>query len=105
MNHCEEVRAQIVFYLDDELQSAERAVLETHLRDCDACREILNTERRFLDTIRPSRPLHAAPIKLRERVEQLLSSAPVPHSAPPELRNRIRSLWILGSASGSRANW
>src|SRR5262249_38744703 len=87
-------RAQMAFYLDDELQDNERATLETHLRYCVACRERFDQERQFLETIREASPLHSAPPGLRAEVENLLSEAPSPHTAPPALRERIeRSLW------------
>lgn len=94
MNHCERMRAQMAFYLDDELQDNERATLEAHLSHCAACRDRFDQERQLLETIRGARPLHSAPPALRAEVENLLSEAPSPHTAPPALRQRIeRSLW------------
>jgi len=100
MNHCEHTRAQMVFYLDDELQSDERHALEAHLRNCAACRERYDQERQFLESIRGARPLHSAPPELRARLENALSDAPSPHTAPPELRQRVeRSLWRFNLAA------
>jgi anti-sigma factor RsiW len=88
----------MTFYLDDELQGSERAALESHLNNCEACREIFDAERRFLETIRDSRPLHTAAGEFRARVEKLLSDAPAPHTATPALRHRVyRSLWRFSS--------
>lgn len=101
MNQCEEFRAQITFYLDGELQERERAGLEMHLSGCEACRLPLESERRFLEAIRGSQPLHVAPPALRTRVEQVLRDRPSPHAASPELRRRIRSLWQFGSSTSS----
>ncbi|HKP11924.1 MAG TPA: zf-HC2 domain-containing protein [Blastocatellia bacterium] len=92
MNHCEQARAQMTFYLDDELQDTERAALEAHLAECVTCREGFDRERRFLESLRGARPLHAAPPALRARVEDLLSDAPSPHTAPPELRERVERM-------------
>jgi mycothiol system anti-sigma-R factor len=105
MNQCKEVRAQMTFYLDDELQGSERAALETHLSGCDACRQLIDGERRFLEVIRGSRPLHIAPSELRESVEHTLSEKPSPHAASPELRNRIQaSFGQLGSTTFALIN-
>ena len=105
MNQCKEVRAQMTFYLDDELQGSERTALETHLSGCDACRQLLDGERRFLEVIRGSRPLHIAPPELRASVEHTLSENPSPHAASLELRNRIqRSLGQLGSTTFALIN-
>jgi len=105
MNQCKEARAQMTFYLDDELQGSERAALETHLSGCDACRQLIDGERRFLEVIRGSRPLHIAPPELRASVEHTLSVKPSAHAASPELRNRIqRSLGQLGSTTFALIN-
>lgn len=102
MNQCKEFRAQMTFYLDGELQEGERAALEAHLSGCEACRLPLESERRFLEAIRGSQPLHVAPTALRTRVERVLRDRPSPHAAPPELRRRIqRSLWQFGSSTSS----
>jgi anti-sigma factor RsiW len=102
MNQCDEIRAQMTFYLDDELQSSERAALETHLRVCEACRRLFDSERLFLDAIRGSQPLHIAPPEFRARVEQVLADTPAPHEAPPGLRHRVLwSLWPPASAASA----
>jgi len=44
---CAERRAALLGYLDEELGSAERAELETHLAGCEACRAALAAERRL----------------------------------------------------------
>ena len=102
MKQCIEIQSLMTFYLDDELQTSERAALETHLRGCEACRRLFDSERRFLNVIRGSRPLHIAPQELRASVEHTLSDTPSPHTASPELRNRTRrSLWLFGSAASA----
>ena len=100
MNPCNEIMAQMAFYLDDELQGDERAAVESHLSACAPCREMLEGERRFLRTVRSARPLYHATPDLRARVEETLSEAPGPHAAPPELHQRIeRSLSQAGPAA------
>ena len=97
MNQCKEIRNQIAFYLDDELEGSERAEFDAHLRACEACREIFGRQQRFLESVRDCSPLYSAPENLRARVEQMLSAAPSPHATPPGLRHRIqRSLRLRG---------
>ncbi len=94
MNRCDEIRAQMVFYLDAELQGSERSELESHLLGCQPCRVALDTERHFLESIRGCAPLHKASRGLRGNVERLLGAAPLPEAAPPALRERVgQSLW------------
>lgn len=97
MNQCKEFQTQMSFYLDDELQGRERAALETHLRDCEACRRVFESERQFLDAVRGCQPLHIASSKLRASVEQVLWDRPSTHAASPEFRSRLR--WSLRQPS------
>ncbi|HXG94297.1 MAG TPA: zf-HC2 domain-containing protein [Blastocatellia bacterium] len=93
MNECESILGQIAFYLDDELQGCERERFEAHVELCDGCRAAFESERRFLENVRGSRPLYAAPPEVRADIEKILSSTPAPHLASPQLRRRVgRSL-------------
>lgn len=109
MNRCDEIRAQMVFYLDDELQGGERSALESHLLACEACRATIDAERRFLESIRGCAPLHKATGRLRDNVENLLGEARLAQ-APPALRKRVsQSLWQFAPGArrfdpGSRVN-
>jgi anti-sigma factor RsiW len=99
MKQCNEIQSLMTFYLDDELQTSERATLETHLRGCEACGRLFDSERRFLNVIRGSRPLHIARPELRASVEHRLSDTLSPHTASPELRHRTRRALFGGAAS------
>jgi len=108
MAQCNEIRAQIGFYLDDELQGAERDSFEAHLTGCDNCRQVFDSESRFLSAIRDSAPLHTASDKLRANVQQLLSESTSSYSPSPELLKRItepkgNKLGILWSGRGVQA--
>src|SRR6185369_4701927 len=108
MNQCDNIRTQMVFYLDDELQSSEVKALEAHLTECEGCRELFENERRFLTALRDSRPLNPAPPELHIRVERILSDGPSAYKAPAELRVRIkRTLSKFGASTtdlvGSRS--
>ena len=89
-NQCEEVRAAVAFYLDDELSGSDLADFESHLASCPSCSEMIASERRFIESIREAKPLREAPPELRSAVEQILSHTAPPYAAPPELRRRVR---------------
>lgn len=101
MNRCEETRSQITFYLDDELSGGDRASVEAHLLNCEACREMIEGERQFLETVRGLRPLHRAAPELRARVQQLLADTPPAHAASPQLRKRIQRYFSQLSSNGA----
>jgi anti-sigma factor (TIGR02949 family) len=89
MNACDQMRARIVLYLDNELDEKERASLEAHLKICASCRDLYETERRFLETVRGAAPRYKAGPALRSRIEEILADVPAPHTAPRTLRQRI----------------
>jgi len=90
MNSCDDIRAQMTFYLDDELRGREQAAFVAHIQACAACRLALDNERSLLESVRAARPLYSAPQALRARLEETLSVAPSPYTASPELRERIK---------------
>jgi len=48
---CDERRADLILYLDGELDPAERAELEAHLSTCPVCPGVLEAERRLSGTL------------------------------------------------------
>jgi anti-sigma factor RsiW len=94
MKQCDDIRARTAFYLDDELRGSELSGFEQHLKACKSCAGVVLSERRFLESVRESRPLYPAPPELRVRAQEILDSARPPHSAPSKLRRRVqRSIW------------
>jgi mycothiol system anti-sigma-R factor len=89
MTSCENIRAQMMFYLDDELHERDRAELELHLADCGECRTLFESERDFLQALTAAQPLYPAPSELRTRIQETLKDLPVPHTASRALRKRI----------------
>ena len=102
MNKCEDIRGRLTLYLDNELQGAERAKVETHLTECESCASNLARELNFLKTIRESGPLYIASPELREKIERLLSERQVSAGAA-QLRTRVRTdvrfRWVLAAAA------
>lgn len=72
MSSCAEIQSRLTLYLDRELEGDERSAFEAHLHTCEKCRSIMDSEQRFFETIRQARPLHAAPLTLRERVRSIV---------------------------------
>ena len=56
MRKCDDIRGRLTLYLDNELQGAERATVEAHLSECEACAALFARELNFLDAVRKSGP-------------------------------------------------
>jgi anti-sigma factor RsiW len=105
MTSCEHIRAQVAFYLDDELCGREQAAFEAHLGGCEACRRVVAGERRFLEGVRLARPLYSSSPALRARIERTLNETPAAETAPPALRRRLRRfLWPEAASRRSAVN-
>lgn len=86
MDKCEDIRARLTLYLDEELEGNERVAIGAHLDACHKCRIVFESERRFLEAVRQSKPLPAAPSELRRRVRDIVSDSPVVAEARPTRR-------------------
>jgi mycothiol system anti-sigma-R factor len=98
-NSCKNIRAQMAFYLDDELRNGERDEFEAHLNVCSSCRDLYEQERLLLELVRASQPLYQAPAETRARVLQSLETEPEQITAPYSLRRRIQSAFSHGPAA------
>ncbi|HKX32291.1 MAG TPA: zf-HC2 domain-containing protein [Blastocatellia bacterium] len=92
IDRCNQIRAQMGLYLDDELRFGERDEFEAHLRDCAPCTECFDQERRLLEQVRASQPLYEASPELRGRVEAALEATAEPLVASHHLRERIQQI-------------
>jgi len=103
MNKCQDIRDRLGLYLDHELQGDERQQFESHLRECEACRALLDHELEFLNTVRTSSPLYVASPELRERIQhQLLSKQEALAHAQDQLqrqRSHSKLTWGLVAAA------
>ena len=91
MSQCDDVCGRLALYLDNELQGTERATVEAHLSECEACAAIFARELNFLNSVRTSGPLHVAPPELRANVEQILGQ-----NRP---RRNSRFVWMAVAAA------
>ena len=88
MSKCDDIRGRLTLYLDDELQGMERAAVEVHLSECESCAAIFERELNFLNTVRESGQLYAAPPELRAKVQQILRP-----------RRSSRMSWMVAAAA------
>jgi anti-sigma factor RsiW len=98
MSRCREIPTQITFYLDDELEGAERVALEKHLSHCVDCRELFEREKSFIDAVREVGPLHRAAPELRARAEAILNTARPSPAAPARISRRLKKALSPGRA-------
>lgn len=73
---CEEVRASLTDYLDDDLGGEERQRVERHVRFCPRCRHVLGNLRATID-----------------RLAGLGSASPDPLDADDDVAARIADGW------------
>jgi len=96
MSVCNDYRAMVPLFLDDELRGHELQDFEEHIAECVQCKQVLAQEQALSQLLHRSRPLYHAPEALRARVSGILSSeARSGVNAPDRLRRRV--LRILAS--------
>lgn len=66
--HCREYLNQISDYVDGELSSEVCASLESHLKECENCRVVVNTLRKTIDLYHDTAENDALPLKVRSRL-------------------------------------
>ena len=98
MRKCDDIRGRLTLYLDNELQGDERATVEAHLSECEACAAFVARELNFLEAVRKSGPLHPASPELRDKVRQILNEGHREPALEPRVPDRRR--WIVAAAAG-----
>ena len=93
MRTCDEIRERLTLYLDNELQEDERVAIEAHVQSCAACKTFVEKELAFLNAIRGSGPLHAAPAELKTKIAAVVSGSKWP------VRRGVRLKWIVPIAA------
>jgi anti-sigma factor RsiW len=84
---CNLLRTKLFEYLDEELRSEQRALLENHLGSCPDCRHRLELERAFREIYVAPLRSDPAPPAVRERAERLLAN--LAESPRPERARRF----------------
>src|SRR5690349_10010545 len=84
-------------YLDGELQQSDLQSLLDHLLECDDCRNLVESRRALVETIRSARPELRAPSSLREKVTAILDTAGEPSS--------LQRFGLLRPSTWARTVW
>ena len=62
--NCEQVQSLLVAYLDEEVTSSEKALIQAHLSDCTVCQQeltLLSTARSRVRSMLQRQAIHAVP--------------------------------------------
>jgi predicted anti-sigma-YlaC factor YlaD len=68
---CKKILQELNLYIDGELEKELCQQLETHLKDCNRCRIILDTTRKTIEFYRDQMPLDL-PNEIRDRLHTSL---------------------------------
>lgn len=89
MTACDEIRAKIHLYIDNELAAGDSMTVEAHLLDCRECRAEYDTVRAVVDTVRGARPLYEASEGAAQGVRALVDA---------HRRKRVMFKWLQTAA-------
>jgi anti-sigma factor RsiW len=93
MSACDDYRAMVPLFLDDEVRGHELQDFERHIAECAECKYVLAQEQALSQLLHRSRPLYPATEVLRARVSGILSSETHPGvHAPDRLRRRVQRI-------------
>jgi anti-sigma factor RsiW len=90
-NGCNDVKAKLVDYLDEELQEHDRLSVELHLEKCYACREELEELGKLLELCGAVLP-HPSPCERLDELKQRLASVEPEYEPAPRPRLTTRQL-------------
>ncbi len=97
MSMCEEIKERLCEFLDGELPQADRAVVESHLQSCSACRKELSVLREAASAVR-TMDRHPAPASILAGVRAGLRQPRAP-AARPEVVRPEASFWFRRALS------
>ena len=70
--NCNEIIKLVDGYVDGELDAVTNQQIELHLRDCDLCRQVYESQRNLVRTVATTAPYYKAPPGLREEIQSSL---------------------------------
>ena len=85
MSRCEDNISRFDLYLDGELHGDELKEFNRHVKECGPCRREFEERRRFLETVRAARPMHAPSEKFRADMAALLAVPTVGPGSKPDV--------------------
>lgn len=75
-------------------------MVEAHLAGCESCAALFARERNFLNAVRESASVHAAPPELRAKVQKILCEGPgVAALEQTQPRRASRARWLVAAAA------
>jgi mycothiol system anti-sigma-R factor len=90
MSACDDYRAMVPLFLDDELSGYELQEFKQHIAECAECKRVSAQEQGLSQLLHRNRPLYHAPEILRARISGILSSeAHAGVHASDRLRRRV----------------
>jgi len=70
---CKRMLEELNLYIDEELEAELCRQLETHLKDCERCRIVLDTTKKTIQFYRDQTPM-VLPAGVRDRLQAALRS-------------------------------
>ena len=70
--NCDQIKSLMDGYVDGELDALTNQQIELHLRDCDRCRQMYETQRNLVQTVAATAPYYTAPPGLRATIQNSL---------------------------------
>jgi hypothetical protein len=111
MNTCEPIKAQLLTYLYDLLETDERLAVEAHLAGCPACRAALDRARSQKQILSVAAKAEfpsvqfAAPNETTTRLPEQNTSEPAQRRMRPVLRSAIAASILALVVAGLPAGW
>jgi anti-sigma factor RsiW len=97
--NCQEARNLIHCYLDDEMPALQVAQFESHLLDCDGCRDEHRRWQEVVDVVRGSTKAYGTSLASAARAEQLVTQTGTRRAWNLQLLAAGIGLTILGAAA------
>ena len=69
--NCEDVIHELSDFIDGELDGASKQELESHLRECEDCRLVVNQTKKTIEVFCDSEPVEL-PVEVRSRLHDAL---------------------------------
>ena len=91
--NCEEVRLQVAWLLDGEIEADQIEVLQEHIKFCRDCRAVVERQTELRDVVRRAGARVHAPAGLRDRVRDMVQRDVRPH--------RGLSRWVPAAAAAA----
>lgn len=87
---CEEAQELITALVDDEISAPERTAIESHMKDCEACRLAYRREQALKKEIKTAGARLSAPAELREKILADAGHAPAAALDPRRWQDLLR---------------